>query len=455
MMNLIENNFKSFLPLNRKERFYTGTVLPQIVCYNSFKYLDKFFSLIPGFPKKIKIDASVKSNNIQFLTEYSLKESYSETESYTKFENLPQTKDTPDLVILITKPELILIVVEAKMYGVADVTSLNCQMKNQEKNIISTIASTLEIKKENIFHAALLPKKMIPSFEYFEYKYFFWEDILDAYSSQCGKEYFYNVLKLAIDNYDRLVSQKSYTAFPKSPDTRMTGEQIAEMYNSGKNFLVGRTKGFLGDFLRQDKLTGGWKTFPYDVNLSTDTAPNSNWFTAKQFVNYMISTNAPVKTEEEPASNYIFGAIKQIDSKNNTAQYYKQRVKEALEAHMGTKEDPASIDPWHFSHLGKDFFLDIAGVTCKIRSFNVELETIYIGATGEPYIEKTKGRKINPTWYAVTKDGQEYKGGPRVKGLFEMGSWKKSNCKEFNWEEIKEYFLKKNSSPANSRLSSW
>jgi hypothetical protein len=36
-----------------------------------------------------------------------------------------------------------------------------------------------------------------------------------------------------------------------------------------------------------------------------------------------------------------------------------------------------------------------------------------------------------------------------------MGSWKKSNCKEFDWEEIKEYFLKKNSSPVNSRISSW
>ncbi|MDP4114798.1 MAG: hypothetical protein Q8903_01615 [Bacteroidota bacterium] len=454
-MNLIENNFKNFLPLNRKERFFTGTVLPQILCYNSFKYIDKFFSLIPGFPKKVKIDTSLKSNNIQFLTEYNLKESYCETESFIKYNNLPQTKDTPDLVILITKPEPILIVLEAKMYGVADVTSLNNQMKNQERNIITYITSTLEIKKENVYHAALIPKKMIPSFEYFEYKYFFWEDILDAFASPCGKEYFYNVLKIALDNYDRLVSQKSYAAYPRNPDTKMTGEQIAELYYGGKNFLVGRSKGFLGDFLRQDKLTGGWKTFPYEVNFSSDTAPNSNWFTAKQFINFMTGSNTPAKTDEPPVP-YTFGAIKAIEPKNNTAQYYKQRVKEALEAHLSAKEDPALSDPWHFSHLGKDFFLDIAGVTCKIRSFNVDLETVYIGATGEPYIEKTKGRKINPTWYAVTKDGQEYKGGPRVKGLFEIGTWKKANCKSFNWEEIKDYYCKKAPSPsAGSRVNSW
>jgi hypothetical protein len=35
--------FGERLPVNRKERYYTGTVLPGIVCQDGFKYFDRLF----------------------------------------------------------------------------------------------------------------------------------------------------------------------------------------------------------------------------------------------------------------------------------------------------------------------------------------------------------------------------------------------------------------------------
>jgi len=61
------------LPLNRKERFYTGTVLPMIVCRNSFRHFDRFCRLIPGCPL-VDINGDPRAQ-IQFFSEYNLADS--------------------------------------------------------------------------------------------------------------------------------------------------------------------------------------------------------------------------------------------------------------------------------------------------------------------------------------------------------------------------------------------
>ena len=62
----LKNLMNTELPLNRKERFYTGTVFPMIVCRDNFKYFDVFTSLIPGYEKEI-IDTNPETANIQFF----------------------------------------------------------------------------------------------------------------------------------------------------------------------------------------------------------------------------------------------------------------------------------------------------------------------------------------------------------------------------------------------------
>ena len=45
-MEQLEKNYNQFLPLNRKERYYTGTILPYIICYQDFKHIQLFFNQI-------------------------------------------------------------------------------------------------------------------------------------------------------------------------------------------------------------------------------------------------------------------------------------------------------------------------------------------------------------------------------------------------------------------------
>ncbi len=90
--------FDGRLPINRKERYYTGTVLPMIVACDGFKHLNRFLELC-GAPSKVAVEADPASCNIEFFTEYSLKESL-RGGAEKRFSD-PAGKDTPDLVIYI------------------------------------------------------------------------------------------------------------------------------------------------------------------------------------------------------------------------------------------------------------------------------------------------------------------------------------------------------------------
>jgi len=156
--NKLDKNFKNFLPINRKERYFTGTVLPQIICFENFRYFNRFTNLIENFPKELSINPDSSSNSIQFMTEYSLNESYRIKEGNKIFENVPTTKETPDLVILITEPEMYLIVGEAKMYSSGNPGDFYSQFQDQKK-IINCVKYNLNIPDENTYHFAILPEQ--------------------------------------------------------------------------------------------------------------------------------------------------------------------------------------------------------------------------------------------------------------------------------------------------------
>jgi len=118
------------LPLNRKERFFTGTVCPMIVCRDNFKYFNKFTELIPDCGK-LNIKTGPEDINFQFFTEYSIKESLIGKEK-KRFPGLPSTKDTPDIIIFVDGEVKTLIVLEAKMYDSPAKEKLKKQIKNQK-----------------------------------------------------------------------------------------------------------------------------------------------------------------------------------------------------------------------------------------------------------------------------------------------------------------------------------
>lgn len=56
------------LPINRKECFYTGTVLPALICQGNFQHLPLFLSLCG-------LHDCALGDDFQFLTEYGFGES--------------------------------------------------------------------------------------------------------------------------------------------------------------------------------------------------------------------------------------------------------------------------------------------------------------------------------------------------------------------------------------------
>ncbi len=427
-MNRLENNIYDYLPLNRKERFYTGTVLPQIICGDNFRNLHLFFELIPGFPQTVEIKPDASSNNILFFTEYSLKESLVEDHHKSKFSGNYETKDTPDGIILITSPEILLVVIEAKMYSNASAEKINEQLRNQ-KWIIDELVAIHSIPKDNVFHVAITPSGMVRHKAALDSPLIYWEDILDKYQPLLKNNYFYETLRIAIDKFDGLKSQSQGggLTYGKNMDERVQGRIIVELHNSGKKFMVGRGGGISGDKLKTDIATGGWKSFEYEVNY-THTAPiNDNWFTSEQFVRAVQKYTAPVPVEEK----------KEIRKKSFLDRFFKT---EELPVTPKSDQPPYHPDPWHFSHLGIEYFDNIARKFGAKALKEAKIDRLYIGSSGEAYEKKRFGRNVNPNWAVEMTDGSKYKCRANRNQPLEEGLWTKSNCLVFDWSDIVEWF---------------
>lgn len=70
---------------------------------------------------------------------------------------------------------------------------------------------------------------------------------------------------------------------PGRPGKRtMTGGEIMESLGDPRVRIVGRNGGATGKAFHDDVLTGGWRTWPYQVS-SDPVPPNPNWFTVEKF----------------------------------------------------------------------------------------------------------------------------------------------------------------------------
>ncbi len=282
------------LPLNRKEKFFTGTIFPMLVCRDNFKYFNMFTSLINGCAE-LKISAI--SPNIQFFTEYSLLESIVTKADKNRFPSLPRTKDTPDIIVLFNGIPKTLISIEGKMYGVPDAYTLKTQMDNQQKHV-NYLKERLNIAK--VFQCALLPKKLAEQVSYekdglkyvleSEYQIITLEELYRRYKEVCPEHYFLNLLKLALDSYDNLVSRSWVSS---NCELKVSGWDIYQKYKSGtfNMKIMGRDKGLNGDPLKRDIAAGKWKTQQYETS-SKDSFPSDNWFSVEEFVKQIDNTSS-------------------------------------------------------------------------------------------------------------------------------------------------------------------
>jgi hypothetical protein len=100
-------------------------------------------------------------------------------------------------------------------------------------------------------------------------------------------------------------------------------------------------------------------------------------------------------------------------------------------------------DPWHFSHLGEEYFLQISSFFGSSNIKNDLIDNLHIGCTGEPYIEKKNGRLVNPNWCIRLKNGENFKSRTVKRALFKKGLWKLSNCITLKWNEISDFYYSK------------
>ncbi len=269
------------LPLNRKERFFTGTVFPMIVCRDNFKHLPRFMELIGcSNPGRIKSDPT--STNIQFFTEYSLVESVRDG----RFPSLPTSKETPDILFLIKNEEdesKILVALEAKMYVRPSAGQLQEQMQKQ-KPILDCICESLKISQEGLYHLALIPDTLFKGFKGdFTEPVITWELIRDAYKENFPDDYFLEMLNQALKRYDDLVSEG--VQYGKNCEQKITGKEIKTQFERGgfRMKIMGRDRGLSGQKLENDIISGRWEKQLYESS-SSEVLHNRNWFPIGEFI---------------------------------------------------------------------------------------------------------------------------------------------------------------------------
>lgn len=265
---------KKELPLNRKERFYTGTVLPALLFHNGVKNLYRFLDSIEGFPHEIN---EVRTGgDFLFYTEYNLKESAGDRNVGRKIH--ASTNDTPDLVIEILNPKNVFVIIEAKMFARVSQDELTGQIARQKTYIAEELRKEFSLPSRNFYHIAIVPSQLaIKSTE--EYQVINWEFFIEE--PKVKNNMFYNYLKFALDNYDDL---RAIQGGPSTVKFKMKGKMLYEFGKENIDHWVGREGGqeqIIGDIK-----IGKWaQKHDYCVNtVKPSKGKHGNWIPILQFL---------------------------------------------------------------------------------------------------------------------------------------------------------------------------
>ena len=265
--------------MNRKECYYTATVLPAIICADNFRHFSKFMRLL-------NIDASQIYTpdgelSIQFFTEYSLADAIFSSITRERFHNFSPLGDTPDLIILIPgNSEPTMIVIEGKMFMGLTRGNLAEQMENQNKNIIAPLNKMWPELK--IIHVSILPEALLHEFGTLQPRSLTWESILKEFRDVSSAQYFLDVLATALEDFPEL---RALPVFDANADAKMSGQNIANGFGDTRFpfQIMGRAQGMTGQKLLEDINSGRWKTQAYQVSKA-DVPLNTNWFQIAEFV---------------------------------------------------------------------------------------------------------------------------------------------------------------------------
>ncbi len=269
------NFSKGELPLNRKERFYTGTVLPALLFHNGLSNFYTFLRGIKDFP--VEVNEAQTNDNFLFYTEYNLKESSGKRSVGVRFHAM--TNETPDVVIEILKPKKVFIVIEAKMFAKVRQDELTEQIRRQKRTITNELKK--ELGGEKSYHLALIPKKLGIK-DTTEYQVINWEFFINNKELNIQNSLFYNYLRFALERYDEHVSISAGGGQPSTVDFYMKGLALYELCEENPDFWVGRMDG--ENKIKEDAISGKWRKHKYCVNsVKPSKGQPGNWIQLTKF----------------------------------------------------------------------------------------------------------------------------------------------------------------------------
>ena len=274
--------FRGRLPINRKERYYTGTVLPMIVASDGFEHFGRFLALC-GVPE-VALEADPAFANVQFFTEYGFEESLKDG-AEKRFRD-PGGRHTPDLVVYIEGDIPLLLGVEAKVFHRLSITDLEKQVRTQAE-LLSVMADGVETRP-SVHQVALLPAGFGAPERIDDVPVLTWERVANTFRD-IAPAYWIGVLDEALRRYSRLASQAGNTTgfetFGQNCDAKILGQEIWDCYESNDTTYtwMGRNRGLHGQELQKDVETEKWRTQRYEVRHNP-LPGNRNWFPIDAFI---------------------------------------------------------------------------------------------------------------------------------------------------------------------------
>ena len=270
----LKDLFDERLPINRKERYYTGTVLPMIVASDGFKHFDRFLALC-GMPE-VALDADPNSSDIQFFTEYGFKESLKDG-AEKRFGD-PDGPHAPDLVVYIEGAPSLLLGVEAKVFSQPSEADVREQLRVQ-KQLLSIMQDGVS-PQTGVYQIALLPRGLGMPKRIDGVPVLTWETVADSFRD-VAPPYWIKVLDEALRRYGGLAST---TGGGQNSVAKVLGREIWEDHKGERTYAwMGRQGGLSGPELQNDISTGGWKTQRYEVRYDP-LRGNRNWFPIREFI---------------------------------------------------------------------------------------------------------------------------------------------------------------------------
>ena len=326
--------FNERLPLNRKERYYTGTVLPMIVASDGFKHFGRFLDLC-GM-SEVALEADPNSTNVQFFSEYGFKESLMDG-AKERFDT--PSGDTPDLIVYVESEQSLLLGVEAKVFDRPSIADVRKQLGKQAQ-VLSIMANGVKTQP-SVQQVALLPAGLwdpMPERINDDVPVLTWQQVA-CHFHEVAPRYWISVLNEALCRYDRLAAQSG--SGRQNCDEMIRGLDIVDSYRSNEfpYGWIGRSGGLSGPELQQDIRTGEWKSRKYEVRYSP-LHGNRNWFSVKEFIEKIerkrIGTQLTAVIEREGDGYVALCPQLDIASQGDTVALARKNLKEALELFFET-----------------------------------------------------------------------------------------------------------------------